>query len=213
MPFPPAEGLNSSWMSKDFGTIIEIGDILVSEDVVTEYFACDYPVCKGCCCIIGDSGAPLAEEEPELLEAAYPVFSPLMSPEGRKAVQEKGFFEIDREGDMVTPVVPGREECAYCQIDGSGNCLCTIEMQYLKGLVRLRKPVSCSLYPIRVVELGGGRKGLNLHRWDICKAAYEKGRREGIRVYEFLRGPLTEAFGSEFYSALAEAARILTASS
>lgn len=205
--------MKSARMNKDFGTIIEIGDILVSEDVVTEYFACDYPVCKGACCIIGDSGAPLLEEEPESLETAYDVFSPLMSPSGRDAVGAKGFFEIDREGDMVTPVVPGSEECAYCHMDASGNCLCAIEMQYLKGLCRFRKPVSCSLYPIRVVDLGGGRKGLNLHRWSICAAAYEKGRREGIRVYEFLRGPLTETFGEEFYSALSEAARILTASS
>ncbi len=55
-----------------FGTIIQIGDILVSEDVVTEYFACDYAVCKGCCCIIGDSGAPLEESELEPLEENYP---------------------------------------------------------------------------------------------------------------------------------------------
>ena len=199
--------------SKDFGTIIEIGDILVSEDVVTEFFACDYPVCKGCCCIIGDSGAPLKEEELEPLEAAYDVFSPLMSQAGRDAVSAKGFFEIDREGDIVTPVVPGREECAYCQIDPDGNCTCAIETQFLKGLCQFRKPVSCSLYPIRVVDLGGGRVGLNLHRWHICKDAYEKGRREGIRVYEFLRGPLTDAFGADFYSALSEAAKILIASS
>ena len=199
--------------SKDFGTIIEIGDILVSEDVVTEFFACDYPVCKGCCCIIGDSGAPLKEEELEPLEAAYDVFSPLMSEAGRVVVDAKGFFEIDREGDIVTPVVPGREECAYCRIDKDGNCTCAIETQYLKGLCSFRKPVSCSLYPIRVVDLGGGRLGLNLHRWHICKDAYEKGRREGIHVYEFLRGPLTDAFGADFYSALAEAAKILRASS
>ena len=199
--------------NKDFGTIIEIGDILVSEDVVTEFFACDYSVCKGCCCIIGDSGAPLEEEELEPLEAAYEVFSPLMSQAGRDAVSAKGFFEIDREGDIVTPVVPGREECAYCQIDSDGNCTCAIETQFLKGLCQFRKPVSCSLYPIRVVDLGGGRIGLNLHRWHICKDAYEKGRREGIRVYEFLRGPLTDAFGADFYSALSEAAKILIASS
>ncbi|MCR5407839.1 MAG: DUF3109 family protein [Bacteroidales bacterium] len=193
--------------------MIEIGDILVSEDVVTEFFACDYPVCKGCCCIIGDSGAPLKEEELEPLEAAYDVFSPLMSEAGRVAVDAKGFFETDREGDIVTPVVPGREECAYCRIDKDGNCTCAIETQYLKGLCSFRKPVSCSLYPIRVVDLGGGRLGLNLHRWHICRDAYEKGRREGIHVYEFLRGPLTDAFGADFYSALAEAAKILRASS
>ena len=85
--------------------------------------------------------------------------------------------------------------------------------QFCQGLGTFRKPISCSLYPIRVVDVGGGRVGLNLHRWDICKEAYEKGRREGIRVYEFLRGPLTDAFGTEFYSALSEAAKMLIAAS
>ena len=58
---------------EDFGTIIQIGDILVSEEVVTEYFACDYEKCRGCCCVHGDSGAPLREEETEELEKHYPV--------------------------------------------------------------------------------------------------------------------------------------------
>lgn len=197
---------------KDFGTIIEIGDILVSEDVVLEYFACDYPVCRGACCIVGESGAPLKEEELDPLEAEYEVFKPLMSEAGRAAVDAKGFFEIDREGDLVTPLVPGTEECAFCLME-DGNCFCAIERQFCKGLSRFRKPVSCSLYPIRVVDLGGGRIGLNLHRWKICQCAYEKGRREGIRVYQFLQAPLTEAYGEEFYSALSAAARMLIAKS
>ena len=186
-------------MSSAFGTIIEIGDVLVSEDVILEYFACDYPVCKGCCCIIGDSGAPLKEEELEPLEANYEIYSPLMTEKGRAAVDAK--------------VVPGSEECAYCHFEADGSCFCAIERQFCKGLGTFRNPISCSLYPIRVVDLGGGRVGLNLHRWHICKDAYEKGRREGIRVYEFLRGPLTDAFGEEFYSALSEAAKMLIAAS
>lgn len=196
-----------------FGTIIEIGDILVSEEVVLEFFACDYPVCKGKCCIVGDSGAPLKEEELEPIEANYPVFQTLMRPQGRAAVAVKGFFEIDREGDLVTPLVEGSEECAYCHFAQDGSCLCAIERQFDRGLSSFRKPVSCSLYPIRVADLGGGRIGLNLHRWHICREAFEKGRREGIRVYEFLRGPLTETFGQEFYSALSAAAKMLIAAS
>lgn len=196
-----------------FGTIIEIGDILVSEEVVLEFFACDYPVCKGKCCIVGDSGAPLKEEELEPIEANYPVFQTLMRPQGRAAVAAKGFFEIDREGDLVTPLVEGSEECAYCHFAQDGSCLCAIERQFDRGLSSFRKPVSCSLYPIRVADLGGGRIGLNLHRWHICREAFEKGRREGIRVYEFLRGPLTETFGQEFYSALSAAAKMLIAAS
>ena len=198
---------------REFGTIIRIGDILVSEDVVEEFFSCDYPVCKGACCKEGDSGAPLDESELEGLEEGYPAWSHLMSPEGRKAVEEKGFFEIDREGDIVTPLVTGSEECAFCYVEPDGNRLCSIERTFLGGGCRFNKPLSCRLYPIRVVKLGGDTIGLNLHRWKICSAAFEKGRREGIRVYEFLKGPLTEAYGEEFYSALSEAARILTASS
>jgi hypothetical protein len=190
---------------RPFGTIVEIGDILVSEDVILEYFACDYPVCKGKCCIVGDSGAPLKEEELDPIEVNYEVFAPLMRPEGRQAVDEKGFFEIDRDGDLVTPLVTGSEECAFCHFE-DGNCFCSIERQFFAGKSSFRKPISCQLYPIRVAELGAGRIGLNLHRWDICQCAFEKGRREGIRVYQFLRDPLIAAFGADFYEALCAAA-------
>ena len=222
-------------MSERFGTIVRIGDILVSEEVFTEFFACDYPVCKGVCCIIGDSGAPLKEEELEGIEAGYDRFSSLMTDAGRETVRKKGFFEIDREGDIVTPVVEevlraegdegrtsrefgfsgtvpkkkfpqsqgpeGKEEpCAFCHFAEDGACLCAMEM------AGVRKPDSCRLYPIRVVQLGDGMIGLNLHRWHICKSAFEKGRREGIRVFEFLKGPLTDIYGPDFYEALTAAA-------
>ncbi len=191
---------------KRFGTIVQIGDILVSEDVILEYFACDYPVCRGKCCIVGDSGAPLLEEELEPIEACYDVFSPLMREEGRKAVEEKGFFEIDRDGDLVTPLVPGSEECAFCLFE-NGNCLCSIERRYFEGQSSFRKPISCQLYPVRAVQLRNGTIGLNLHRWDICQCAFDKGRREGIRAYEFLREPLIAAYGADFYEALCVAAK------
>lgn len=200
-------------MNSEYSTLIEIGDILVSGEVVTEFFCCDYPVCRGRCCIEGESGAPLKEEELEKLEENYDAYSPLMTQKGLDAVAAKGFFEIDRDGDIVTPLVKDGEECAFCHFDAEGNCLCAIERQFCRGLSRFKKPISCSLYPIRVVELGGGRIGLNLHRWKICAPAFEKGRKEGVRVYEFLRGPLEEAFGEEFYSALSAAAMTVIAAS
>ena len=88
-----------------FGTIIEIGDILVSEDVISEFFACDYPKCKGVCCVEGDSGAPVLEEELEGLEEDYPEYSAFMSEEGKESIEENGFFTIDRDGDIVTPLM------------------------------------------------------------------------------------------------------------
>ena len=194
-----------------FGTIVEIGDILVAEDVITEYFSCDYEVCKGCCCIIGDSGAPLEESELEPLEEHYPTYSKLMRPVGRAQVDKDGFFIVDRDGDIVTPVVDGSEECAYTTFDEKGNCFCSIERCFFNGSCNFRKPISCWLYPIRMQKLSSGGIALNLHRWDICADAYEKGRREGVRVYQFLREPLVAAYGEEFYEALCEAAKMILA--
>ena len=188
-------------MKGEFGTIIQIGDVLVSEDVVMEYFACDYPVCKGQCCISGDAGAPLEENEPEILEKNYPIFQKEMRRKGRDAVRLNGFFEIDRDGDMVTPLSVGGDECAYTHFTPEGECLCAIEKCGCK------KPVSCSLYPIRVTRLTGGGQALNLHRWDICKCAFEKGRREGIKVYQFLKKSIVDNYGQEFWEALDQAAR------
>lgn len=184
-----------------FGTIIQIGDILVSEEVVSEYFACDYKACKGACCIEGESGAPLGEGEAERLERFYPEYQDLMNDAGREAVARDGFFAIDRDGDMVTPLAAGSGACAFCHFPGDDNCLCAVEC---KGL---RKPISCSLYPIRVTRLTGGGQALNLHRWHICKDAYRLGREKKIRVYQFLKKPLIAAYGEEFYEALCAAAK------
>ena len=187
-------------MSYRFGTIIQIGDILVSEEVVTEYFACDYAKCKGRCCIEGDAGAPLDESELPGLERDYPKYSPEMMESGREAVALNGFFEIDREGDMVTPLVCGSAACAFANFREDGCIYCAIEDR------GCRKPASCSLYPVRIKRFSNGSLGLNFHRWEICGDAFEKGRREGVRVYQFLRKPLTDAFGEEFYEALCAAA-------
>ena len=189
------------------GTIIQIDDCLISEEVFTEYFACDYEKCKGCCCVIGDSGAPLEECEAEAIEKNYEIFSPLMSQEGRLAVADKGFFEIDIDGDMVTPLVPGSEECAYTLFDEEGNCFCSMERCWFQGKGDFRKPISCWLYPIRITQLSNGTRALNLHRCHISQDAFAKGKKEKVRVYEFLREPIERYFGEEFYQAMCAAAK------
>ena len=191
------------------GTIIEIDDCLVSEEILTVYFACDYEKCKGCCCVIGDSGAPMEVSEAGAIEKNYHIFSPIMSEEGRKVVAEKGFYEIDMDGDMVTPLVPGTEECAYTLFDEEGNCFCSMERCWFQGKGDFRKPISCWLYPIRITRLRNGMRALNLHRWHICQDAFAKGKKEKVRVYQFLREPIERYFGEDFYTALDEAAKML----
>ena len=196
-------------MDHRFGTIVQIDDCLISEEILTEYFACDYEKCQGCCCVIGDSGAPLEECEVEAIEKNYKIFSPIMQEKGRAAVAAKGFYEIDVDGDLVTPLVPGSEECAYTLFDEEGNCFCSMERCWFQGKGDFRKPISCWLYPIRISPLSNGTRALNLHRWNICRDAFEKGRKDKVRVYQFLREPIERYFGEDFWQALDQAAKHL----
>ncbi len=194
--------------------IIEIKDCLVSSEILTECFCCDFAKCKGCCCIIGDSGAPLSEEEARLLEEEFPRYKGHIPAEGLKAIENQGFSIIDSDGDRVTPLVSDKGECAYSYTDKDGFTFCAVEKEWCAdNSLKIRKPISCWLYPIRISKLSNGLTALNLSREHLCKGAFEKGKKEGIPVYRFLREPLVFLFGEEFYSMLCEAADSLSSMS
>lgn len=182
--------------------IIEIDDYLISSEIITEYFACDYQVCKGCCCIIGESGAPLEDVEKYALINEFEAFKSYLSQEELSVIEAKGFYEIDSDGDLVTPLMTGKEECVYTCFDENDNCYCAIEKAFFDDKSDFRKPISCWLYPIRISNLSNGMQALNLHRWHICKPAFEKGKKEGIKVYQFLKDPIIHYFGEDFYEKL-----------
>ena len=39
--------------------ILQVGDVLLSPDIITERFCCDLDACHGICCVEGDAGAPV----------------------------------------------------------------------------------------------------------------------------------------------------------
>lgn len=180
--------------------MIEIDGKIVSDDILTECFACDIARCKGECCVDGNSGAPLEMEEADILEEEYENYKPYMTPEGIESVERQGFMVVDCDGDYTTPLVDDAE-CAYSYRE-NGITLCAIEKAFREGKCSFRKPISCHLYPIRLINLSNGTIGLNYHRWNVCSAACENGRKLGIPVYKSLREPIIRRFGEEFYKAL-----------
>jgi hypothetical protein len=46
---------------------------------------------------------------------------------------------------------------------------------------------------------------VNFHRWKICKCAEVLGRKENVRVYQFLKDPLIRRFGEDWYAELVQA--------
>ena len=180
--------------------MIEIDDKIVSLDLLRESFACDLGACKGACCVEGNAGAPLEMDEVDTLEEEYENYKPYMTPEGIAEVERQGFMVVDADGDYTTPLVDDAE-CAYSYCE-NGVTLCAIERAWAEGKTSFRKPVSCHLYPIRVVNFSNGTVGLNYHRWDVCAGARVCGKRLGIPVYRSLREPIIRRFGEEFYKAL-----------
>ena len=186
--------------------MLQIGNTLVSLDILDNNFVCDLEKCKGECCVSGDSGAPLEEEETAELEAAWPVVKDYLQEEGRESVATYGLYLRDSDGDLVTPLINGNRECAFTIFE-NGIAKCAIEKAYLEGKISFRKPVSCHLYPIRIQKLTN-YDAVNYDRWEICKAACKLGDKLKVPVYKFLKEPLIRKYGEKWYNELEFAADI-----
>lgn len=180
--------------------MIQINDVVVSFDVFREKFLCDLNACKGECCIEGDAGAPVDNDEVAKLEEVLPVIWDELSPEARAVIEKQGVVYTDEEGDLVTSIVRGKD-CVFTCYDEKGCCYCAIEKAYREGKVDFYKPVSCHLYPIRIGDYGL-YKAVNYHRWEVCKAAVLLGKKQGVPVYKFLKEPLVRKFGEDWYKEL-----------
>lgn len=183
--------------------MIEHRGTLISEDLFEKRFVCDLNACKGACCVAGESGAPLTQDEAELLKELWPKIKPYIPEKGRRAIEADGVSEVDDDGDLVTTLVEGRGECAFTVFDEKGIALCGVEKAWKAGAIPFRKPLSCHLYPIRVVKLAD-HDGLNYHKWPICKPACECGAKLDVPVYRFLKDALIRAYGEEWYAELEE---------
>ena len=194
---------------KQLPSILQVEDVLISADILTERFCCDLNVCKGECCIEGDAGAPVTLDEIAAIEDSLNVVWPDMSASAQSVVDRQGVSYVDQEGDLVTSIVNGKD-CVFTCYDtidvGDGPihhcCLCAFEKAFRAGRISFCKPISCALYPIREKKLGMNLIGLNYNRWDVCKCAREKGTQLDIPVYRFLKEPLIRRFGERWYGQL-----------
>lgn len=187
--------------------MIQIDDKIISTEILTTKFCCDLSHCKGICCVEGNAGAPLEADEVDILEEEYETYRPYMKPEGIKAIEQQGFMVIDEDGDYTTPLI-NDAECAY-SFEENGITYCAIEQAYNEGKCSFLKPISCHLYPIRLVTFNNGTIGLNYHHWNVCHDALTFGKEKGIPLYRMLKAPLIRRFGDDFFEALCAAEQYL----
>lgn len=190
--------------------IIQVGEVILTSEILTEYFCCDLEACKGICCVEGDSGAPLTLDEVGEMENVLDEVWPDLSAQAQSLIDRQGVAYTDAEGDLVTSIVQGRD-CVFTCYGTDGCCYCASDKAFREGRTAWDKPLSCALYPIREKHFRDGSVGLQYHRWDICRPAVEKGRRLNLKLYQFLKAPLVRRFGQAWYDELCEVAQQLPA--
>lgn len=186
--------------------MFQLQKTIVSEEIIENDFVCNLSACKGACCVDGDAGAPLTQEETQILVDIYPKVKPFLRPEGIEAIEQQGAFVIGDDGEYETTLIDGKD-CAYVIFDGK-TALCGIEQAYNQGIVDWKKPVSCHLYPIRVKEYSDF-SAVNYHKWHICSDACTLGAELQVPVYKFVKEALIRKFGVEWYEELEKVAQEL----
>ena len=177
-----------------------IQNTLVSLDLLERHFVCDLNACKGACCVKGDAGAPLTDDEINLLEDIIDDILPYLDEEGRAMIAEKGVFEIDVDGDKGTALLQNGR-CAFALIDDNGLVSCGIEKAEKAGSVSFKKPISCHLYPVRITEYKE-YDAVNYNKWSICKPACDCGAKLNVPLYRFLKDALIRKYGAAWYEEL-----------
>jgi hypothetical protein len=173
-----------------------VDEILVSDAVAGAPFSCNLHKCLGGCCVQGDQGAPLEKEECEILEDILPKVRKYLRPEAVSVIEREGVWEETGPGEYATTCVKGKE-CVFVTYEGP-IARCSIQKAYHEGKVGWEKPISCHLFPIRAGS-PGGQEVLNYENIPLFAPACRKGRRNGIKLYDFLQEPLIRKYGRAWY--------------
>ncbi len=177
--------------------MIVIDQIIVSDDVRDEFFACDLRSCKGACCVQGEEGAPLEKDEANFLDDHFDEIKPFLSRDGIRTIKEKGKSVFSENSISRTPLINESGACAYVIFD-EGIAKCGIENAFNSGKTSFRKPISCHLYPVRITKYEG-YDAVNYSKWEICDPACSLGKSLSIPLYKFLKEALIRKYGEQFY--------------
>ena len=85
--------------------MIEVGPVLVSEELIKEEFVCNLGKCHGACCVEGDAGAPLHQDELDVHAEVYPKVQTYMTENAIAAVEVLATHVTDPDGALTTPCV------------------------------------------------------------------------------------------------------------
>ena len=190
--------------------MIVIDNVLVSDNLVKKQFVCDLARCKGGCCEDGDAGAPLDDDELDIVVDAYESIKPYLSEAAIAEIERKGKYVYHKEFGWVTPTLGNDSEiCVYGIRGKDGVIKCAFEQAHNDGKIKWKKPVSCHLFPA-IVNKGknGNYDKMNYEpRERLCNPACSLGKKLQVSTYEFLKEAVIRKYGEQFYQKLDLVAR------
>ena len=179
--------------------MFEIHDVTLSDDVAQTRFACDVTKCKGACCVVGDAGAPVNNDEIPVLRKAFENLKGELRQRAREVVEQEGLIKYDNNGEPELNCTDNKE-CIFVVYDNSGIANCAIHKAYQEGRFPWMKPISCHLFPLRINRIGN-RDYVNYeYVASLCSDACVRGEREGIYLSNFLREALVRKYGEDWYN-------------
>lgn len=138
------------------------------------YWKCNYEKCNGFCCKNGGHYVPLQIGEKEMLYSILPFI--------QTVIDDKNWDWLKRHGikdDFI--VIDPENGCPFLFTDKSGISRCSIQHLQEEGIIDVLKPISCRLYPIRIIE---GKK--YFMPCPYGGSAISNGERENVRIEDFL---------------------------
>jgi len=174
--------------------MFQVGNTILSDRIATARFACDVTRCKGSCCVVGESGAPVTREEIPVLEKAYRQLREELRKESVELVEKEGLIQGDQaSGYEIACVNDG--ECVFVTYDDEGVANCAIQRAWYRGDFPWEKPISCHLYPIRLSRIAGLEYANFEYIPELCGAGCEHGEQTGTWLSGFLKPALERRFG------------------
>ncbi|HKJ32269.1 MAG TPA: DUF3109 family protein [Balneolales bacterium] len=178
--------------------MFQVKNVVISDDVANAKFACDLHKCKGACCVVGDAGAPVKEEEIPVLKKAYRDLKGELRKRAVEVVEEEGLIVYPENEDPELNCTDGNE-CVFVTYDDNGVATCAIHKAYREGRFPWMKPISCHLYPLRIKTVGGKDYVNFEYVPSLCSAACSRAEREGIYLADFVRDALVRQYGVSWY--------------
>jgi hypothetical protein len=176
--------------------MFKIGETKIEDDIAYERFACSLSDCKGACCTMaGGRGAPLLDDEVEMLNSALPSARLYLSEEHLAFIEKEGI--IEGTPGMYATVCIDRRDCVFVYYENE-IAKCSIERAWIEGKVEFRKPISCHLFPLRIGRINGER--IRYESIEECLPAREAGVNENIYLHDFIKEALVRQYGDIWYA-------------